>query len=402
MRSFQLLAAMLVLAGSVFLAGCGSKEGVPIGMFVSTSGAFSTFGQDTRNAAMLAVEEINAAGGIDGQPIRLVFHDTASRPEEGGNVATRLATQDRVLVAMGAVASGVSLSAAPVFQTQGVPMVSPSSTNPTVTEQGDMIFRICYLDDFQGGACAVFAYKDLGNRRAAILRKRDDAYSAGLASFFSSKFTGLGGEIVRDEAFADGTTDFNTQISNIRGANPDIVFCPVYYTDMSLIARQLREQGVTVPLMGGDGWESDRLIPDAGNTLEGCYFGNHYNQESDDPKVRHFVEAYRKKYGKAPTSLAALGYDVVYVVKRAIEDSGVLRRGEEETKGKSARDLLAENRKAVADALRELKDFEGVTGRFSIDENRNARKSISILRIEGDRFVSVRQVTPEEVAGPAE
>ena len=170
-----------------------------------------------------------AAGGINGKKIDLKFQDTASKPEEGGSAAEKLATQENVLVAMGAVASGISLSAAPVFQRSGIPMVSPSSTNPTVTQQGDQIFRICFLDDFQGAACAVFARKDLKKEKAAILMNQDDAYSTGLGKFFKAKFEALGGKIVAEESFKKDTSEFNTQITNIKNANPDIIFVPAYW-----------------------------------------------------------------------------------------------------------------------------------------------------------------------------
>ncbi|MCA8914525.1 MAG: ABC transporter substrate-binding protein [Planctomycetes bacterium] len=357
-----------------------TDDTVKIGLFVSTTGAYATFGTDTKNGVDLAVEEINATGGIKGKKIDLKFQDTASKPEEGGSAAEKLATQENVLVAMGAVASGISLSAAPVFQRSGIPMVSPSSTNPTVTQQGDQIFRICFLDDFQGASCAVFARKDLKKEKAAILMNQDDAYSTGLAKFFKAKFEALGGTIVKEESFKKDTSEFNTQITNIKNAAPDIIFVPAYYNDVALIGKQFRSQGVDVPLLGGDGWESGKLIPNAGpGTLDGCYFGNHYSQADDREVVKNFVANYKKKYGEAPSSLAALGYDDVYVVKKAIENAGAFDRAK------------------IREALAGLKDFEGVTGKFSIDENRNARKPISMLKIEGEKFNLVRQIQPEEV-----
>lgn len=377
---------LLLAVTAMLAAACGTKIGpgydekeVYLGLFVSTSGDIASFGGDTRNGVELAVEEINKAGGINGKQIKLFSYDTASKPEEGKTAATKLATQDGVLVAMGAVASGISLAAAPEFQRYSIPMVSPSSTNPTVTQQGNQIFRICYLDDFQGGACAVFASKDLKAKKAAIIQNQDDAYSTGLSDFFEARFKALGGEVVAKESYRKGTTDFNTQVTNIRGKGAEVVFIPAYYNDVALIAKQLRSQGVTVPLLGGDGWESDLLLPAADGTLEGCYFGNHYSQEDKAENVQSFVKAYREKYGKAPSSLAALGYDVVYFVKAGIEKAGDLDRAK------------------IRDALASIKGFTGVTGTFDIDANRDARKPISMLRIEGNRFVPVRQIKPEEV-----
>lgn len=381
---------VVVALAALTLAGCKKQEDttggagvegdtVKIGLFVSTSGDIATYGVDTRNAAQLAIEEINNEGGVLGKKLEIVFYDAASKAEEAGNAATRLVTRDRVLVGVGAVASSLSLAAAPVFQEQGVPMITPSSTNPAVTANRNWVFRICYMDDFQGGACAVFAFKDLEARRAALLYNRDDAYSSGLAEFFEAKFRSLGGEIATKQEYPRGTADFSTQITNIAGANADVIFCPVYYNDMSLIARQVRGQGLEIPMLGGDGWESEQLVPAAGTALEGSYFGNHYSADDDRAKVQHFVNAYRAKYEKAPTSLAALGYDAMYVVAEAIKKAGEFDRAK------------------IAEALRGVTDYQAVTGTFSIDANRNARKPISILRIEGERFVPVRQIEPEEV-----
>jgi branched-chain amino acid transport system substrate-binding protein len=385
MRKALILAVAMTLVFGV-IAGCKKDIGpgyddssVKFGLFVSTTGDIASFGGDTKNGADLVVEEINAAGGIKGKKIDLRFQDTASDPQQGGNAATKLATQDGVFLAMGAVASGISLNAAPVFQENGIPMISPSSTNPTVTQQGDLIFRICYLDDFQGGACAVFAHKDMGAKKAAILSNQDDAYSTGLAKFFKAKFEALGGTIVAEESFKKGTSDFNTQVSNIKGKGADVIFVPAYYNDVALIAKQIRAQGIKAPLLGGDGWESSTLTKNAEGSLSGSYFGNHYSQEDKSEKVQNFVAAYKKKYGETPSSLAALGYDVVYVAKEAIEKAGVFDRAK------------------VAEALRGLTDYQGVTGKFSIDKDRNAVKPISMLKIEGDRFVPVRQIQPGEV-----
>jgi branched-chain amino acid transport system substrate-binding protein len=386
---WMLLLSAVTAFGALSLASCGGapeEEGahgvrdgkVRIGLFVSTSGDISTYGRDTRNAVNIAVEEINAAGGVLGKPIEIVFHDTASRPDDGATVAERLTSRDRVLVGIGAVASGISLTAAPVFQREGVPMVTPSSTNPEVTRGRDMVFRICYMDSFQGAALATFAYNDLGARRAAMIVKRGDPYSDGLARFFREKFEAEGGTVERFD-YSDGTADFSNQITGAAGFNPDVLFCPVYYNDMSQIARQVRARELDVPMLGGDGWESPQLVEQAAGALEGSYFGNHYNPQDEREKVQNFIRTYEERHGARPSSLAALGYDAVYVVAQAIERAGEFDRAK------------------VAEALRATRDFEGVTGTFMLDANRNARKPISILRIEGNEFKPVRQITPAEV-----
>jgi branched-chain amino acid transport system substrate-binding protein len=386
---WMLMLSAIAAVGILSVGSCGGapeEEGahgvrddkVRIGLFVSTSGNVATYGQDTRNAVNLAVEEINAAGGVLGKQLEIVFVDTASIPEQGANAAERLISRDRVLVGIGAVASSISMQAAPVFQREGVPMVTPSSTNPQVTQGRDKVFRICFMDNFQGGALAVFAYNDLEARRAAMIVNRDDAYSVGLAEFFKAKFEALGGNVQRFD-YATGASDFSQQVTAAAGIEPDVLFCPVYYNDMSQIARQVRGRNLEVPMLGGDGWESPLLIEQAAGSLEGSYFGNHYNPQDEREKVQNFLKAYQEKYGARPSSLAALGYDAVYVVAAAIERAGEFDRAK------------------VAEALRATRDFDGVTGTFMLDSNRNARKPISILRIEGDEFKPVRQITPAEV-----
>ncbi|MCZ7605446.1 MAG: ABC transporter substrate-binding protein [Planctomycetota bacterium] len=249
-------------------AGGGDADEIRVGVFLSLSGANADFGKTTKNGIDLAVEEINEAGGINGKKLVIIAKDTRSKPEEAQTVAKQLASQDKVAVAIGSVESGQSIKAAPVFQEAGIPMVSPSSTNPDVTKQGDRIFRVCYLDDFQGQACAAFAYKDLNLRKAALIYAQDDDYSKGLAQYFREAFKGMGGSIVEEAPFQGDVSEFKDQVSKIAAAGPDVIFAPVYYAKIGLIARDFRKQGVTVPLLGGDGWESPQLIQLAGETLE--------------------------------------------------------------------------------------------------------------------------------------
>ncbi len=358
-----------------------SDDAVKLGLFVSTTGQIADFGIATRRGAEIAIEEINAAGGVNGKKIDLVFYDIASKQEDTKNAATKLTTQDRVLVGMGAVASSLSQTAAPTFQSAGIPMVSPSSTFPPVTEKGDLIFRICFTDEFAGAALALFAHNDLGKRRAAVLANQDDPYSTGLANFFESRFKQLGGSIVSSERFSNNATDFRTQIDNINAADPkpDLIFAPVYYNDIILIAQQVRDRGLSIPLLGSDGWESPTLLKNAAAVLDGSYFGNHYSPNDPDERVQGFIGKYKELHGDTPTSLAALGYDVVYFVKSAIDRAGSFDRGE------------------VADAMRSTKGFHGVTGTFDIDAKRNAAKPITLLKISSGKLELVKQVSPDDV-----
>lgn len=360
-------------------AGGGDADEIRVGVFLSLSGANADFGKTTKNGIDLAVEEINEAGGINGKKLVIIAKDTRSKPEEAQTVAKQLASQDKVAVAIGSVESGQSIKAAPVFQEAGIPMVSPSSTNPDVTKQGDRIFRVCYLDDFQGQACAAFAYKYLNLRKAALIYAQDDDYSKGLAQYFREAFKGMGGSIVEEAPFQGDVSEFKDQVSKIAAAGPDVIFAPVYYAKIGLIARDFRKQGVTVPLLGGDGWESPQLIQLAGETLEGSYFGYHYDPDDQDAKVQGYLKAYSAKFGSEPNSLSALGYDAVYAVKLAIELGG----------GSSA--------DQITEGLRKIKDFKGVTGTFSIDENRNAKKSITMLKIGGSNLSKVKVIKPEDL-----
>lgn len=382
------LAMLLAFAALTLSAAAGCKDKgtdqaqtdeIKIGVFLSLSGDNADFGKTTRNGIELAVEEINAKGGVGGKKLVLVVKDTRSSPEQAQTVAKELASQDKVAVAIGSVESGQSIKAAPVFQEAGIPMVSPSSTNPEVTKQGDGIFRVCYLDDFQGAACAAFAYKDLEFRKAAIIFAQDDDYSKGLATFFRKSFTDLGGTIVEEAAFQGKASEFKDQVTKIAAAKPDVIFAPVYYGSIGLIARDFRKQGVKAPLLGGDGWESPQLIQLAGETLEGCYFGYHYDPEDSDPKVQNYLKAYKAKFGTEPNSLSALGYDAVYTVVKAIEIGGGPASAQ------------------IKDGLTKVKDFPGVTGTFSIDGGRNAQKAITMLKIGGTDLKKVKVIQPSDI-----
>jgi branched-chain amino acid transport system substrate-binding protein len=378
---------MLLAAGLVTLiamTGCkGSGDGagdeIKIGVFLSLSDKNADFGKTTLNGIQLAVDQINEKGGVNGKKVVLVTKDTRSSPEQAQTVAKELATQDKVAVAVGSVESGQSIKAAPVFQEAGIPMVSPSSTNPDVTKQGDCIFRVCYLDDFQGAACATFAYKDLNFRKAAIIYAQDDDYSKGLADFFRASFKGLGGSIVEEAAFQGNVSEFKDQVTKIAAANPDVIFAPVYYSSIGLIARDFRKQGVKAPLLGGDGWESPQLIQLAGETLEGCYFGYHYDPEDSDEKVQGYMKDYKAKFDTEPNSLSALGYDAVYTIVKAIELGG----------GTSSAQ--------IKDGLTKVKDYHGVTGTYSIDGNRNAQKPITMLKIGGTDLKKVKVIQPADL-----
>ena len=393
-----LLPAALFSLGGAALVGCksgdeggggGSASGggsaggtgdILVGHFASLKGKTATFGIETDQGVRLAMEELNAAGGVNGRKFRVETQDDRSLPEEAKTVVERFAANDRIVAVLGEVASTRSLFAAPVLQRAKIPMISPSSTNPEVTRKGDYIFRVCFIDPFQGYVMAKFALENLKIERAAILRDQQNDYSVGLADVFRREFEKMGGRIVADASYKEGDADFRAQLAQIKAANPEGLYVPGYYGDIGTIARQARETGITAPLMGGDGWDSSKLVEGAGGpgkALEGCYFSNHYSKDDKSERVQNFVKAYAARYkGETPSGLAALGYDAMMILADAIKRAG------------------STDRKAIRDALAATQNFPGVTGDITIDEERNARKPAVVLQIQGNQFVYRENVEP--------
>jgi len=374
-------AALLTLTSLVVLAGCqggGSGDEILIGHFGSMTGSEATFGTSTDHGIKMAVEELNASGGLLGKKVRLITYDDKGDAREAGTAVTRLVTKDGVAAVIGEVASGLSLAGAPICQEGSVPMVSPSSTNPKVTKIGDMIFRVCFIDPFQGTVCAKFAreHEGLKANKAAILTDQASPYSVGLQEEFEKAFVAMGGTIVTKQTYQAGDQDFSAQLTSIRGSEPDIVFVPGYYTDAGNIALQARKLGLTVPLLGGDGWDSVKLGEIAGDAINGCFYSNHYSQDDPAPRVQDFIKKYTEKHQQTPDALAALGYDTARVVFEAIQRAG-------STDGP-----------ALAAELAKTKDFDGVTGKISIDADRNAIKPAVILEMQGGKPKFVTTIAP--------
>ncbi|HYE21534.1 MAG TPA: ABC transporter substrate-binding protein [Tepidisphaeraceae bacterium] len=355
-----------------------AQNEIVIGHFGSLTGGTATFGTSTKEGIDLAVKEINDAGGVLGRKIRVVHEDDQSKPTEATKAVIKLINQDNVVAVIGEVASTRSLAAAPTAQENGVPMLSPASTNPKVTQVGDYIFRSCFIDPFQGSAMANFVMKsDKGPKakRLAVLYDVRNDYSTGLRGFFIDTVKANGGQIVADEAFAEGAFDFNAQLTKIKAANPDAIYCPGYYQEVGLICRQARKLGITVPFLGGDGWDSEKLFEIGGPDVNGCFFTNHYSPDEDRPAVKKFVEDYRKAYkNKTPDAMAILGYDAMKIMADAIRRAG-------STDGK-----------AIRDALAATKDFPAASGTITIDADRNAQKPIVVLKVEGGKTVFIDSV----------
>lgn len=400
-RGFGTIIAAIVILGSA-TAGCdklggGKKDGsgsgsgvgpgtggqvvdkgpIKVGHYASLTGAEATFGVSTDNGVKLAIEERNVAGGVKGRTIELKTLDDASKSSEAGNVVQRLISEEKVVALIGEVASGSSLAGGKVAQQFGVPMISPSSTNRKVTLGRDMVSRVCFVDEFQGYVAAKFARDDLKMDKIAILFDQSAPYSKGLGEAFRNEFTGMGGKITTEQAYTAGDADVSAQLQTIKTSGAQAVFLPGYYTDVGGIARQARKIGITVPFLGGDGWDSTKLTEIGGDAVEGSYYSNHYSFDEQRPEVQEFVKKYKAKFGEVPDGLAALGYDAARVLFAAMDRAPSL----------GGRDL--------ATAIAATKDFPGVTGKISLDANRDAQKQAVIVQVKGGQPRYVTSIVPK-------
>jgi len=394
------ISAKFLVCALVLAAGCKKEEQgggnvgaadtnvIKVGEVGSMTGTEATFGTSSDRGIQLAVKEVNVAGGIQGKQVQVIALDDEGKPEEAATAATRLISSEHVIALLGEVASTRSLFMAPKAQAAKVPMVSPSSTNEKVTAVGDYIFRACFIDPFQGYVMAKFATETLKLKKAAILRDVRNDYSVGLAKVFNDNFTKMGGQIVDNESYSSGDVDFKAQLTNIKGASPQALYVPGYYTDVGLIARQAREVGLTVPLLGGDGWDSEKLYEIGGAALEGSYFSNHYSVDDPSPRIQEFVTKFKKEYGgQVPDSLAAQAYDAAGMLFDAM---------------KRAKDLTGPS---IREALAQTKNYRGVTGDITMDDKRNATKPAVVLRIaKGGKYEFSGRIQPEGLAenNPAE
>lgn len=383
-------ALTLVLAGCAPKAEDGSggpaaAEGeIVIGEYSSLTGSEETFGQSTHDGVMLAIDEVNAAGGVDGRRIRVITEDDQSKPDEAANAVTKLISQNNVVAILGEVASSNTLAAAPICQANQVPMITPASTHLRVTQVGDYVFRTCFVDTYQGEVLGNYIAQGLGMTRAAILFDAKSEYSTALAELFRETFEANGGTVVTEQKYAKGDLDFEAQLAAIAAAAPQIVFIPGYYTEVGNIAVQARKLGLTMPMAGGDGWESPRLLETAGTALEGSFYTNHFHVDDPAAEVQEFVEKYRRRYGAQPDAVAALAYDAARLLADAIARAG-------STDGVALRDAIASTA-----------DFAGVTGRITFGPERNPiGKKLVVLEIR-DSKTALKAVLDPEAAVPAE
>lgn len=374
---FRFRTAVLALVTGLAAVAALGAEPIRVGHIASLSGKDAAFGVATRKGILLALEELNAAGGVLGRPLEYYVEDLQSKPGEAATATKKLVSRDKVGVVLGANASANSLEAAPIAQRAKVPMMAISSTDPAVTKAGDYIFRICFIDPFQGAVLAKFAHDSLKARRVALLTSAGAPYSVGLSKVLRERFTALGGEIVAEQKYAEGDKDFRAQLTAIRAAKPDVIAATGYYTEAALICLQARSLGLNVPIIGGDGWEAPQLVGLGGKAVEGTFYSTYFSADNTAPEVQDFVRRYRARWdGETPEAVSALGYDALRLIAAAMTKSGA-------TGGPELRDAVAAT-----------KEFPGVTGRTTIDEHRNSAKAAVMLVVRNGKTEFFEAVTP--------
>jgi branched-chain amino acid transport system substrate-binding protein len=349
---------------------------IKVGEVDPLTGGVSQFGIGCHRGFLLAFEQINGEGGILGQKIELITEDDQSKPGQSATAVRKLITQDKVAAILGDATSSATLEAAPIAQSDKIPMMTPTATNPRITEVGDFIFRVCFLDEFQGRMLARFAREQLKAQKIFTLTDVKQDYSVDLLKFFEDEFTKLGGTIVGEQSYSTGDTDFRAQLTPIRAVKPDAVYVPGYYQEAALIVKQGRQIGLTMPFIGCDGWANQALIEIGGKAVNGCFFTNHFSPDDQSPIVKSFVTKYQEKYGTLPDTFSALGYDAARLLSGAIQRAG------------------STDPAAVRDALARTADFQGVTGQISFDANRNASKPGLIVTVKDGKFEVAEKIAP--------
>ena len=390
MRKMISPAALFLLSVICMLIGCGDnkqQDTIKVGLIVELTGDMPGVGASSKNAAQLAVNEQNSAGGISigGKPyqIELVVEDNASKAEQSVAAVNKLITQDNVLAIVGPNASLGAIPAAEIAEYNKTLLITPWSTNPKTTldtttgKPKDYVFRACYTDPFEGRVLARFVLEKLKAKKVAVLYDVASEAPKSQADLFRLTFEELGGKTVAFETYTTGDRDFSAQLTKIKSANPDVIFLPAYYNDVGLIAQQAHRAGITQPLVGSDAWSSPELIKLSNGTVEGDYFANHYASDIATPTAKKFIDAYTKQYGNIPDDVAALTYDSMGLLFEAIKKSTTI------------------DRKVVRDSLATLANYPGVTGdiKFTAGSG-DPVKSAVIMQIKGDKFVWVMNAAP--------
>ena len=360
----------LLLTLCLLVTACSKPEPQPnnikIGAFLSLTGATSAYGISASNAINLAADEANAGGGIDGKQIQIDVEDDESNTQKVPDVVTHLIKEHKVHALIAEPVSTRSMVAAPIAQQNQIVMISSASVKPELTMQGDYIFRACFISSTEGDAIAKFAVDHLKAKSTAIILDDKNDYAVVLAGFFADSFKKRGGQIVSEQKYEANATELSAQLSAIKTAAPDIVFAPGFSNTAPLVASEVKKAGIKSTLIGSDGWDSPNLLNNG--AFEGVYFANHFWAGSDDPLAKKFIADYHAKYGVEPDALAATAYDAARMLFDAFK------------RAKST------DSAAVRNALAQTKDFPGVTGKITLDSNRNAQVPVYMLRIEGGKF----------------
>jgi branched-chain amino acid transport system substrate-binding protein len=378
MRRATLFLAFLLPA--MMVAVPAKAKEIKIGLITPLSGDVKTYGESVRNSFLIAVEEANAKGGVAGMKITYVIQDDRNDPTEAANVANLLVNQYRVKAIVGAVTSKATIPVSDIIQAAKIPTLTPTATNPKVTvadgKRKDYMFRSCFIDPFQGMVMAKFSRETLKKKRAAVLFDSSNDYSKGTAEVFRDGFQKLGGTSVAFEAYGKDDVDFSALLTKVKASGADVLFLPDYYNKVGLIAKQVQEKGLKIQLVGPDGWDSPDLVKIAGTAIEGGYFSNHYSPDDKRPEVVAWVKKYKDMYGQVPDALGTLAYDGTNLLLEAIRKAG------------------SDDPKKIRDALASIRDFQGVTGKSTLDRNGDSIKSAAIVRITGGRQKFVTMVNP--------
>jgi len=362
----------LSLAGSLI-----AQETIKIGEFGSLSGDNASFGISQNNGVQMAVEEINAAGGVLGKKIELTVEDNMTKQGETTTITRKLISQDHVVAIIGEVASSKTLEAAPIAQAAKIPLIATAATNPRVTQTGDYVFRVCFTDDFQAVVIARFVLEKLKEKNIAFMTDVKQDYSVGLTNIAKEYLSKNGGNVVKEQSYSSGDKDFRAQLTDLKSANPDVIIITGYYPEASLIAKQARQFGIKATLVGGDGWDGSSLIPVGGKAIEGAYFSNHFSTEDKSPLVQDFVKKYKAKYNAVPDAFAALGYDATKLLADAIKRAG------------------STDPDKLRAAIQDTEGFAGVSGKITIGKDRNAVKSAVILTIKDGALKYAETIEPK-------
>jgi branched-chain amino acid transport system substrate-binding protein len=356
-----------------------AKE-IRIGLITPLSGDVKTFGESVRNSFLIAVEEANARGGVVGMKITYVVQDDKNDPTEAANVANLLVNQQRVKAIVGSVTSKTTIPVSDIIQSARIPTISPTATNPKVTvadgKRKDYMFRACFIDPFQGTVMAKFSRETLKGKSAAVLYDASNDYSKGIAEIFRDTFRKQGGKVAAFESYGKDDVDFSALLTKVKASGADVLFLPDYYNKVGLIAKQVREKGLNVRLVGPDGWDSPDLVRIAGSAIEGGYFSNHYSPDDRRPEVVAWVKKYKERHGQVPDALGTLAYDATNLLLEAIRKAG------------------SDDPKKIRDALASIKDFKAVSGKSTMGRDGDMIKSAAILKIEGGRQKFVKMVNP--------